>query len=202
MDSHPIASRGDVPAFGRRHQSFDVFWREPVADVRRPRVHWAGKPFRKRALIPVSRPSGLRSRRAQVSPHLFFIQYMGGHALHYNNTEKRQNRRSNGTSAGEKADCDERSRSEQTSFSPATGDQPIACRSAANQRDRISGSASASLRLCVFAGWADGWALRSLRFKNGQVRALRLRVSAPLRFSWCSPLVSWCLGGSKTTQYR
>ena len=198
MDSHPIASRGDVPAFGRRHQSFDVFWREPVADVRRPRVHWAGKPFRKRALIPVSRTSGLRSRRAQVSPHLFFIQYMGGHALHYNNTEKRQNRRSNGTSAGEKADCDERSRSEQTSFSPATGDyrSPVVLPSIIG----FALQAHQSL-LCVTASLRGGRVGGLCVLRGSETGGWGLCVSAPLRFP-CSPallvsslgvLVSSCL---------
>ncbi len=87
----------------------------------------------------------------------------------HRDTEERQNRRANGTSAGEKTGSDERSRSELTGFSPVTGDLLIACRFAGNQRNHVSCSATASLRLCV---------------------------SAPLRFFWSSPLVSWCLGGS------
>ena len=124
--------------------------------------------------------------------------------------EERQNRCAKGTSAGEKAGFDERSGSEKTDFSPATGD-PIACRSAITERNPAPSSVIAPLRLCVFAGWLAGWALRSSRFlgragpegpayrcsqKTGWVGALRLCGSAPLRFSWCSPLVSWCLGGS------
>ena len=70
----------------------------------------------------------------------------------------RQNRRAPGTSAGEKAGCDERSRSEQTGFSPTTGDHQIACRSTVKRRHRVSRSTTAPLRLCVFAGRADGWA--------------------------------------------
>jgi hypothetical protein len=120
--------------------------------------------------------------------------------------EERQNRRASGTSDGEKVGWGERLRSEQTAFSPATGDHPIACRSAVNQRDRISGSATASLRLCVFASLRSflflGWVrLRRLAASPGQVGALRLCGSAPLRYFWCSPLVSWCLGGSKTTRH-
>jgi hypothetical protein len=127
--------------------------------------------------------------------------------------EARQNRRAKGASASEKRSGDERSRSELASFSPATGDHPIACRSAVNPRDRLSCSASTSLRLCVFAGRAGGWALRSLRFYGmggwiwvhlcdlwanlGGWAALRLCGSASLRSFWCSPLESWCLGGSK-----
>jgi len=113
--------------------------------------------------------------------------------------EERQNRRASGTSAGEKAGCDERSRSEQTVFSPATGDHQIAYRSAVKRRHRVSCSAFAPLRLCVFAGWVVGWALRSLRFL-GWMGALRLCASVSLRFSWCSPLVSWCLGGLSFSQ--
>jgi len=69
--------------------------------------------------------------------------------------KERQSRLAPSASAGEKAGWDECSHSEQTGFSPATGDS-IACRSAFNQRLRISGSMLAPLRLCVFA-WLEGW---------------------------------------------
>jgi hypothetical protein len=118
-----------------------------------------------------------------------------GYASLPHKKEERQNRRATGTLAGEKTDSNGCLHPESSGFSPATGDQQIACRSAFNKRDRISSSVPASLRLCVFAGRVVGRALRSLRFKNGRVGALRLCVSAPLRFSWCRPLVSWCLGG-------
>ena len=95
--------------------------------------------------------------------------------------EERQNRRASGTSAGEKAGCDERSRSEQTDFSPATGD-PIACRSAIKKRNLFPNSAFAPLRLCVFA---------SLRSFLGEWEALRLRGSAPLRFFLCVSVPLW-----------
>jgi hypothetical protein len=72
--------------------------------------------------------------------------------------EERQNRRASGTSAGEKAGCDERSRLKQTAFSPATGDLLIACRSTVKRRHRLSRSATAPLRLCAFA---------SLRYRVG-----------------------------------
>jgi hypothetical protein len=115
--------------------------------------------------------------------------------------EERQNRRAMGTSAGEKAGGDGCSHPESSVFSPAAGDLQIACRSAFNKRKRFSNLASASLRLCAFAslrslsgGRVD---LRDLWANLGGWVALRLRVSAPLRFSWRSPLVSWCLGGSK-----
>jgi hypothetical protein len=116
-----------------------------------------------------------------------------------NKGEERQNRRALGTSAGEKTGDDGCLYPESSGFSPAAGDS-IACRSAAKKRDRVSCSATAPLRLCVFAGWRGGWALRSLRFLGGWV-ALRLCGSAPLRSFWCSPLVSWCLGGPKTTRH-
>jgi len=46
-----------------------------MVGIWRPRDHRVGKPLRKRALVSVSRPGGLRSRRAQVSSLRFFIQY-------------------------------------------------------------------------------------------------------------------------------
>jgi len=128
--------------------------------------------------------------------------------------EVRQNQRAKGAAAGEKSGGDEHLRSEQTGFSPATGDCPIACCSAINKRDCLSGLASASLRslrslrFCGMGGWiwvylCDLWAnLGGSGFAAGRLRrdkreALRLCGSAPLRSFWCSPLVSWCLGGSK-----
>jgi hypothetical protein len=100
--------------------------------------------------------------------------------------EERQNRRAHGTSAGEKSGGNGCSHPEASGFSPAAGD-PIACRSAGNKRCRISCSAFAPLHLCVFAGWMGGRALRLRGFLGGRV-ALRLRVSAPLRFLLCAPL--------------
>ena len=64
----------------------------------------------------------------------------------------KQNRRAPGTSAGVKSDIEESSLWEVAGFSPAAGD-PIACRSAVKKRNRLSNSASSSLR-----------ALRSLQF--------------------------------------
>jgi len=78
---------------------------------------------------------------------------------------QRQNRRALVTSAGEKTASNECSHSERAGFLPVTGD-PIACRSALNERNRHSGSTIAPLRLCAFAGWVAGWALRSSRFKD------------------------------------
>jgi len=82
--------------------------------------------------------------------------------------KEKQNRRATGTSAGEKRSGDERLRSEFASFSPATGDRPIAGRSALNKWFLLAGSAIASLCgrvggwpscLCVFvvATWVGGW---------------------------------------------
>ena len=81
--------------------------------------------------------------------------------------------------------------------------------------NRLPRPAITPLRLCVFAGWRGGRALRSLRFKNGRAGGICVicvicgqigRVggsvpSVPLWFSWCPPLVSWCLGGSKATRH-
>jgi len=98
---------------------------------------------------PTQRPA-LRERRPRQSSSSF-----NSWEVHISPTyrrQERQNRRASGTSAGEKTGCDERSRSEQTDFSPATGKHQIACRSASNMRKHISGSASAPLcgGLCVF----------------------------------------------------
>ena len=108
----------------------------------------------------------------------------------------RQNRCAAGTSAGEKTGCDQRSRSEQTVFSPVTGDLPIVCRSAANQRDRLSDPASTSLRSLRslrFYG-VDGWIwvyLGDLWANPDEWAALRLRGSAPLRFFLCVSVPLW-----------
>ncbi len=103
----------------------------------------------------------------------------------------RQNRRASGASTGEKTESDGCSHPERTGFLPVTGDHSIAGRSAVNKRDHISHSAFAPLRLCDFA---------SLRSFLGERTALRFCVSASLRFSWCSPLASWCLGGFSFSQ--
>ena len=64
--------------------------------------------------------------------------------------EERQNRRASGTAAGEKTVSEESSLSEAAGFSPVTGDS-IACHSVGKKRIRVSCSAIAPLRLCVFA---------------------------------------------------
>ena len=113
----------------------------------------------------LARPSGLRSRRAQGSPLLFFNLWTGAARFPSHKWKRqRKNRRAPGTSAGEKAGCDERLRTEQTDFSPATGDS-IACRSAGNQRGRPSIPAIAPLSLCAFAR-VVGWA--ALRYSSGR----------------------------------
>ncbi len=96
-----------------------------------------------------------------------------------NEKEERQNRRAachgvaqranpDGTSAGEKSASDECSHSERAGFLPVAGD-PIACRSADRKRKRPNESLTAPLRLCAFAGWVAGWALRSSRFNGSRV---------------------------------
>ena len=131
------------------------------------------------------KPRHLSSSFNRWESHAPFPRYERG---------ERQNRRAFGTAADENPANDTSSLLEAAGFSSVTGD-PIACRSAFNKRYHASDSAFASLRLCVFAGWAVGWALRSLRFLGGRA-ALRLCVSL-----WCPPLVSWCLGGSKTIHH-
>ena len=122
--------------------------------------------------VPTQRPA-LDERR----PRHLSSSFNGwkAHTPHYNNTEERQNRRAFGTASGEKTGSDECSRSGLTGFSPATDDLLIACRSAGKKRKRLTDSAATPLRLCG---------------------------SAPLRFFYCSPLVSWCLGGAKTTRHQ
>jgi hypothetical protein len=122
--------------------------------------------------------------------------------------EVRQNRRANDTSAGEKTGRNGCLYPKRWGFSPATGDRPIACRSAVNPRHHHPNSATTSLRFYGMGGWiwvylCDLWAnLGGSGFAAGRLRrdkreALRLCGSAPLRSFWCSLLVSWCLGGSK-----
>ena len=149
--------------------------------------------------VPAQRPA-LCERR----PRLFFPLFVGWEEpvlLSYRKKE-RQTRRAAGAPAGEKRGGNERLRSEQAGFSPATGDRPIVCRSAVNKRNHFSGLATASLRLCVFAP------LRFLRWGDGSALICVIcgffgcaGGSAPLRFSWCSPLVSWCLGGAETLAF-
>jgi len=76
-----------------------------------------------------------------------------------NGREQRQNRRAPGTAAGEKAGCDERSCSEQTDFSPGTGDfrspvvlPPISGITSSAQRPPLRVFVS----LCLRRGWVGG----------------------------------------------
>jgi len=87
-----------------------------------------------------------------------------GHPSLPTREEVRQNRRANSTSAGEKNGCDERLRSEQTDFSPVTGD-PIACRSGESPRSHDANSAITPWCLggCDVGGRVDLRYLRDLR---------------------------------------
>ena len=138
--------------------------------------------------VPTQRPA-LSKRR----PRLFSSPLNSWEELTAptNKREERQNRRANGMSAGEKASCDERSRSEQAGFSPATGDRLIACRSAVNKRNHPSRSVTASLRLSAFAtlrSFSGGSGFAVERLRRDKWAALRLCDSAPLRFLLCVPL--------------
>jgi hypothetical protein len=143
--------------------------------------------------VPAQRLA-LRKRKPRHFSFLFSSD--GVHASPTSSAgEERQNRRASGTSAGEKPDHEENSLSEAAGFSPATGDHQIVCRSAANQRDRLSDPASASLR-----------SLRSLRFLGvggricvicvicGETGLGGLYVSAALRLRVFLGVLPWCLG--------
>jgi hypothetical protein len=119
-----------------------------------------------------------------------------------NREEARHNLGATGRSAVEKTDNYGCLHPEWRDFSTATGDHSIACRSAVKKRDRLSDSVTNSLRLCVFAP------LRFLRWGDGSALICVIcgffgcaGGSAPLRFSWCSPLMSWCLGGAETLAF-
>jgi len=105
---------------------------------------WAGPPHQTQVLVTMSRPSDLRSASAGLATSLLHL--MDGKRAPSTTTTQKRGR------------TDERSRSEQSGFSPATGD-PIACRSVAKKRGYLSSSATASSCLCVFvvATWAGGW---------------------------------------------
>ena len=77
-------------------------------------IRWAGKSPQKRAFVPVSRPSDLRSSSAGLAISLIQSTSRRG--------EERQNRRASGTTAGEKTDSDGFLHPESSGFSPATGD--------------------------------------------------------------------------------
>jgi hypothetical protein len=193
--TRPPQKRRGAETQRRRERDTDILCVARLPAVGRPGT--AGNGIRHESLlserIPLPAAGALRERRSRHLSSLF--NRWEGHAPSpINERGERQNRCAYGTAACEKRCDDERSRSEFARFSQATGD-PIACRSANTERHRVSSSAITSLRLCVFAGWKGGRALRSLRFLGGWA-ALRLCNSASLRFSWCSPLVSWCLGGS------
>jgi len=126
---------------------------------------WSGKPLREQALVPVYRPSGLRSS-AERRPRHFFSPF--------NDCEERWNRRAPGVSAGRKRGDDGRLRPELTCFPAAVGDLMIADSSTGNPRWRPSVLARISLRLCAFAS------LRSFLWVAG----LRVFVSSCLRRGW------------------
>jgi len=180
-------------------------WRDPgrrtTAGDRR-----TGQRRRMLAFGAVALSSGLRSedRRSRHFSPLF--NGWEAHTSFPNRRKARRNRRAPGASAGGKPGCDERSRSEQTGFSPAVGDRSIADCSAVNLRHCRITSATTSLRLCAFAPlrsfrwvekfpetfprlhlrdlWAnwDGPGLAAERLCRGKRATLRLCGSASLRF--------------------
>ena len=102
----------------------------------------------------------------------------------------RRNRRAPGASAGGKAGCDERLRSEQTAFSPAGGDLQIADCSAVNFGTAASRRLSASI--CVICG------------QIAMGGPLCVFVPSCLRCPLCFSLCSLCLCGSSrgSVSYR
>ena len=152
--------------------------------------------------------SGLpKPARSMSSCHSLVLYRRGAEAQRRRESTRiqhvaRRNRRAPGASVGGKPGCDERSRSEQSGFLPAGGDRRIAGCSAVNLRHcRHSCLAIICVYLCdLWANW-DGPGFAAERLRRGKRAARRLCDSAPLRFSWCFSLVSWCLGGSKTVQH-
>ncbi len=101
----------------------------------------------------MTRSSGLRSESAGLAtPPLHF---MVGRTISHPLMDLRRNRRAPGVSAGEKHGCDERSRSEQTCFSPA-GDRQIADCSAGSLCHRRMRKATTSLRPLRLCGSKPG----------------------------------------------
>ena len=122
--------------------------------MERPRSHWAGKPFRKQALVPISRPSDLHSRRAQVSPPLISHEVLKGTRPPLKQHRQEAEPTCCEHVAGEKSDIEESSLSEVAGFLPATGDprSPAVLPSisaTAFHAQLPPLCASASLRLCV-----------------------------------------------------
>jgi hypothetical protein len=178
--------RGDLTGFLRVARFRPSDGRKPLGRDTAPNtsVH-LGVPAQQLALIkrkPRHFSSSFNSWELHISPT--------------HKREERQNRRAPGTAAGGKSDIDESLLSEVAGFSPVTGDLPIVCRSAANQRDRLSDPASTSLRSLRslrFYG-VDGWIwfyLCNLWANPDEWAALRLRGSAPLRFFLCVSVPLW-----------
>ena len=141
--------------------------------------------------VPAQRPA-LSKRRPR--PFSSSFNSLEGYASLPNEIEERQNRCAAGAAAGEKPGSDGCLHPERRDFSPAIGDHPIACRSAANPRHHLPSSATVSLRLCAFASlrflrWGDGSALICVICGffgcAGGSAPLRLCASAPLRFLLC-----------------
>ena len=124
-------------------------WRGPGRRTT-ARNRWVGTPLRIQAFVTVSRPNGLRSASAGLAKSLLLSRI--------GKVEERQKRHAKGVSAGEKRGGDERLGSEPASFSPETGDHPIACRSAANKRKHLTSSATTPWCLGVLEFLLDEWA--------------------------------------------
>jgi len=170
-------------------------WRDPgrrtTAGDRR-----TGQRLRMRAFVAVALSSGLRSedrRSRHFSPSLDGWE---GRASFPDRREARRNRRALRASAGGKPGCDERSRSEQTGFSPAVGDRQIAGCSTVNPRHCRITSARTSASICVICGFlARVGGLRA--FVSSCLQRGRLCVSAflPSVFLLCVSVSLWFAGG-------
>jgi len=135
MSSHRFASRGEVSAVRRRPETA-----VSGIHVENTISCW----------IP---DTAACASKAQASPIHFSIKKLVRASRSPKHKRKEwQNRRASGTSAGEKTDSDVCLHPESSGFSPATGYQQIACRSASKKRNRSSASAIASS-----CGRSGGW---------------------------------------------
>ena len=124
-------------------------WRGPGRRTT-ARNRWGGTPSRKLEFGPVSRPNGLRSASTGLATSLLYSITGNGTA--------RQNRRAAGASVGEKTNSDGCLHPERWVFSPATGDHPIVCRSAAKKRKQLTSPATTPWCLGVLVVLLDGCA--------------------------------------------
>jgi hypothetical protein len=128
--------------------------------VGRPRNRWVGTPPRKRALVPVSRPSGLLSSSAGLATSL--LHFMDGRVTHRPPNLKESRGRTDVLPARRPvrrtAAMNARVRSRRTSHRRQAIRSPVVLPK--KKRKRPTDSATTPLRLCAFAFlWVGGWPL-------------------------------------------